>query len=412
MKIKGTQTQKNQDSKTTTDATPLLSPAPLPRHTLTQLTIGIDASRAARAHRTGTETYSLELIKALAGLASSQYHLRLYTPHPPQHTDWPDSPQVETRVIPWPRMWTHLRLAVELRQHPPDVLFVPAHVMPLSCPVPAVVTVHDLGYRHYPETHRPLDRWYLDWTTRRHTRVARHIIADSLATKQDLVDFYGANPDHIRVVYLGRDENLAAVTDPKIIAQAKAKYNIDGDYLLYLGTLHPRKNLVRLVEAFQAAMLDPGFKNLSRLKLVIAGKRGWLYNDIFERVQRLGLTERVIFPGYVDDQDKPTLLSGALAYVFPSLYEGFGLPVLEAMACGVPVLTSNCSSLPEVAGQAALLVDPHDTAEIAGGLVNLITNADLRHQLVERGYRQIQEFSWQKASAQVLQILEKVAVRG
>jgi glycosyltransferase involved in cell wall biosynthesis len=377
------------------------------------LTIGIDASRAARAHRTGTETYSLELIKALAKMASAQRRLRLYTPHPPQHTDWPDSPYVETRVIPWPRLWTHLRLAVELHRHPPDVLFVPAHVLPLYCPVPAVVTVHDLGYRHYPEAHRPFDRWYLDWTTRRHTRVARHLIADSQATKQDLIDFYGAKPDRIHVVYLGRDENLTPVADPEVIRQTKARYHIDSDYFLYLGTLHPRKNLVRLVEAFHAAVLDlAGFENLSGLsglKLVIAGKQGWLYNDIFERVQRLELTERVIFPGYVADQDKPALLSGALAYVFPSLYEGFGLPVLEAMACGAPVLTSNCSSLPEVAGEAALLVDPHHTAEIADGMIQLISNADLRRRFVERGYRQIQAFSWPKAAAQVLEILEKAA---
>jgi glycosyltransferase involved in cell wall biosynthesis len=376
------------------------------------LTIGIDASRAARAHRTGTETYSLELIKALAGLASANRRLRLYTPHSPQHTDWPDTPYVETCVIPWPRLWTHLRLAVELHQHPPDVLFVPAHVLPLSCPIPAVVTVHDLGYRHYPETHRPFDRWYLDWTTRRHSRVARYIIADSLATKQDLIDFYGTNPDQIHVVYLGCDENLTPVTDPEVIRQTKIRYDIEGEYLLYLGTLHPRKNLVRLVEAFHAAVLDlTGFQNLSGLKLVIAGKRGWLYNDIFERVQRLGLSDRVIFPGYVADQDKPALLSGALAYVFPSLYEGFGLPVLEAMACGAPVLTSNCSSLPEVAGEAAFLVDPHHTAEIADGLVQLVTNLDLRQQLIRRGYRQTQKFSWKRAAEQVLEILAKTAGR-
>ncbi len=386
------------------------------------LTIGIDASRAARAHRTGTETYSLELIKALAGLTSSQRRLRLYTPHPPQHTAWPNSPFVETRIIPWPRLWTHLRLAVELHQHPPDVLFVPAHVLPLYCPVPAVVTVHDLGYRHYPEAHRPFDRRYLDWTTRRHTRVARHIIADSLATKQDLLDFYAANPNQINVVYLGRDEKLARVTDPQLIAQTKAKYHIDGDYLLYIGTLHPRKNLVRLVEAFHQAILnltgrggstsdkDVSGLNQQSLKLVIAGKRGWLYNAIFKRVQSLGLTERVIFPGYVDDHDKPALLSGALVYVFPSLYEGFGLPVLEAMACGTPVLTSNISSLPEVAGEAALLVNPNHTEEIAGGLVQLMTNANLRQQLIERGYGQIHEFSWPRAATQVLEILGKTVV--
>jgi glycosyltransferase involved in cell wall biosynthesis len=367
--------------------------------------IGLDASRAARRHRTGTETYSLEIIKTMAGMASPERHLRLYTPHPPQHLEWPDSPYVETRVIPWPRLWTHLRLALELHRHPPDVLFVPAHVLPVYCPVPTVVTVHDLGYLHYPETHRPFDRWYLNWTTRRHSRVAGEIIADSLTTKQDLIEFYGTNPDRITIIYLGRDESLAPVTDAKIIEQAKARYNIEGDYLLYLGTLHPRKNLARLIDAFHTAIVS--LRN-DDLKLVIAGKRGWLYNEIFERVQQLDLTKRVIFPAYVTNEDKPALLSGSLAYVFPSLYEGFGLPALEAMACGTPVLTSNCSSLPEVAGEAALLVDPHQTAEIAEGLVALITDADLRGQLVEKGFQQIQGFSWQKSAAQLLEILERV----
>ncbi len=371
-----------------------------------RLIIGLDASRATRAHRTGTETYSLKLIKALAQLASPQRRLRLYTPHPPQHTDWPDSPYVETRIIPWPRLWTHLRLATELHLFPPDALFVPAHVLPLSCPVPAVVTVHDLGYLHYPDAHRRIDRWYLDWTTRRHTHVAHHLIADSQATKNDLINFYGAKPDQITVVYLGRDEMLAPVSNPQLIDATKSKYNITGNYLLYLGTLQPRKNLIRLVEAFHQAVTS--LQN-EELKLVIAGRQGWLYADIFERVQYLGLTGRVLFPGYVADTDKPALLSGALAYVFPSLYEGFGLPVLEAMACGTPVLTSNCSSLPEVAGRAALLIDPHDTAQIAAGLVQLITNPDLRRQFVERGYHQIRQFSWSKAAEQVLEILEAVA---
>jgi glycosyltransferase involved in cell wall biosynthesis len=386
--------------------------------------IGIDASRAARAKRTGTETYSLELIKALAKIATSKHRLRLYTSHPPQHNDWPTSPReaspheassrvalpyVETRVIPWPRLWTHLRLAAELQQHPPDVLFVPAHVLPIYCPMPAVVTVHDLGYIHYPAAHRPFDRWYLNWTTRRHCHVARHIMADSQATRDDLVNYYGANPERITVVYLGRDENLAPVTDPEIISRAKAQYNIDGDYLLYLGTLHPRKNLVRLIEAFHL-MRDTLPAAHRSLKLVIAGQKGWLYEDIFAKVQTLGLEQQVIFPGFIAAEDKPALLSGALAYVFPSLYEGFGLPVLEAMACGTPVLTSQVSSLPEVAGDAALLVDPHHPEVIARGLIRLITNSTLRRQLVGRGFEQIKKFSWERAAAHVLEILVSTVI--
>ncbi len=367
--------------------------------------IGIDASRAARAHRTGTETYALALINTLPNLIPESYQLRLYTPHPPQHPEWPKSSQVETRVIPWPRLWTHLRLATELHQHPPDVLFVPSHVLPLYCPVPAVVTVHDLGYYHHPEAHRNFDRWYLSWTTQRHTRVAAHILADSLATKQDLVEVYKSTPDQISVVYLGRDETLKRTEDLHIIDQTKSKYGIEGDYVLYLGTLQPRKNLVRLIEAFQQALTTTGQPDL---KLVIAGKKGWLYNDIFQQVTKLGLVNRVVFPGYVDDSDKSALLSGALLYAFPSLYEGFGLPVLEAMACGVPVLTSNISSLPEVAGEATLLVNPYDTAEISEALVQLIQSSDLRQRLVRQGFQQIENFSWQSAAKQVLDVLENV----
>lgn len=367
---------------------------------------GIDASRAARAHPTGTETYSLELIKALAKLATPQRRFKLYTPYLPQHANWPDSPYVETRVIPWPRLWTHLRLAAELQRRPPAALFVPAHVLPLHCPVPAIVTVHDLGYLHYPEAHRRFDRWYLDWTTRRHTHVAHHLIVDSEATKNDLINFYGAEPHQISVIYLGRDETLTRVNNPEKIAAAKAKYGINGNYLLYLGTLQPRKNLGRLIDAFHLAVAS---RPNEALKLVIAGRQGWLYADIFAQVQRLGLTDRVIFPGYVAEADKAALLSGALAYVFPSLYEGFGLPVLEAMACGVPVLTSRLSSLPEVAGQAALLIDPHDTTQIAAGLIQLLNNLDLRNRLIAQGYDQIQQFSWPKAAVQVLEILEEVA---
>jgi glycosyltransferase involved in cell wall biosynthesis len=364
--------------------------------------IGIDASRATKIKRTGTETYSLELIKQFAKIASAGHRVRLYTPHPPQHDDWPDSAYVETRVIPFPRLWTHLRLATELQQHPPNILFVPAHVLPIHCPIPAVVTVHDLGYRHYPASHRPFNRWYLEWTTRRHSRIADRIIADSMATKIDLIRFYQANPERITVVHLGRDPHLRRADSHQIIATVKANYQIEGDYLLYVGTLQPRKNLIRLIKAFQQLIVA---LQEHQLKLVIAGQKGWLYQEIFSYVEQSGLTGRVIFPGYIPDEDKVALISGALAYVFPSLYEGFGLPILEAMACGVPVLTSNCSSLPEVAGNAAILINPQQTSEITTGLIALLTNPDLRKQLTTRGYQQIENFSWDKTANQIWSIL-------
>jgi glycosyltransferase involved in cell wall biosynthesis len=376
--------------------------------------IGVDASRVARARRTGTEAYSLHLIRALIE-TGCDHQFRLYTPTPLS----PDleeevglivssrgqvKSRCEVRVIPFPRLWTHLRLAWEVSCHPPDVLFVPAHVMPLVCPVPAVVTVHDLGYLHYPQAHRRFDRWYLDWTTRRHARRAACVIADSQATRADLVRHYQAGPDRIVVVYPGRDRSLTRVDDGEVIGAVKRRYGIGGDYLLYLGTLQPRKNLVRLVEAF--ARLQPLAADLS---LVLAGKKGWLYDDLFARVEALGLEDRVLLTGYVADDAKAALLSGALALVYPSLYEGFGLPVLEAMSCGTPVLTSNVSSLPEVAGHAALLVDPLDVDAIAEGMSRLIADEDLRHTLVEEGYQQIQRFSWAGAAREVLEVLESVA---
>jgi glycosyltransferase involved in cell wall biosynthesis len=358
--------------------------------------IGIDASRVMRARRTGTEAYSLHLIRTLIQ-PNSTHQFRLYTPvpFPPNLVGVDDGIVSEVRVIPFPRLWTHLRLAWELSRHPPDVLFVPAHVMPVICPVPAVVTVHDLGYLAYPQAHRSFDRWYLDWTTRRHTRVAAHIIADSQATQSDLIDHYRTQPGQITVVYPGREESLARVNAAATIAAVKRQYGIRDEYLLYLGTLQPRKNLLRLVEAF------------ARLPSSTAGLQ--LYDQLFTRVESLKLGDRILFPGYVADDDKAALISGATALVYPSLYEGFGLPVLEAMACGTPVLTSNVSSLPEVAGDAALLVNPLDIDDIAAGMSRLISDANLRHALVEMGYAQVRKFSWANAAHQVLQVLESVA---
>jgi glycosyltransferase involved in cell wall biosynthesis len=372
--------------------------------------IGVDASRLIHARRTGTEAYSLHLTRALIR-AGGEHRFRLYTsvPIPPDLLNGVAQvvkSRYEVRVIPFARLWTHLRLAWEVSSHSPDVLFVPSHVMPLICPVPAVVTVHDVGYLHYPEAHRPFDRWYLDWTTRRHARLAARIIADSYATREDLVHLYQTDPGRIAVVYPGRDESLGRVENTRAIQAVKARYGIRSGYLLYLGTLQPRKNLLRLVEAF--ACLQSGTIDL---QLVLAGKKGWLYDELFARVKSLGWEDRIVFTGYVAEDDKAALLSGASALVFPSLYEGFGMPVLEAMACGTPVLTSNISSLPEVAGDAALVVDPLDVDAIAAGMSRLIGDADLRSVLVERGYAQVEKFSWGESARQVLKVLETVATQ-
>lgn len=360
--------------------------------------IGIDASRAVSARPTGTEVYSRRLIQALLML-ESPHCLRLYSRSTPQADAFPGA---QLRLIPFPRLWTHVRLSWEMTRHPPDVLFVPAHVLPLVRPRASLVTVHDLGYLYFPEAHPWRQRLYLDLSTRWNARVAAHILADSEATKSDLVARYGASPDKITVAYPGLDETLAPARGLAEIEAVQARYGIASDYFLYLGTLQPRKNLGRIIAAFAA--LKPG------PVLVLAGKRGWLYDDLFAQVRHLGLEERVLFPGYVPDEDKAALLSEALAFVFPSLYEGFGLPVLEAQACGCPVITSATSSLPEVAGNAALLVDPHDTAAIAAAMRRVAADPALRDSLIERGLANVRRFSWTVCAQSVLSIIEQFVV--
>jgi glycosyltransferase involved in cell wall biosynthesis len=370
--------------------------------------IGIDASRATVVRRTGTENYSLHLIREL--LASGGAHqYRLYFNQAPPTDLVPG--HAELRAIPFPRLWTHVRLSWEMANDQPDVLFVPSHVLPLIHPRRSVVTIHDLGYLYYPQAHTVTQNVYLRWSTRHNARAAARILADSQATRRDLVQHYGVEPDKVVVVYPGRDEALAPVTDPEPLAAVRARYHLSGSYFLYVGTLQPRKNLIRLVAAFAFLLgnmpsgVQPGVPDL---QLVLAGQKGWLYDSLMSEVYRQGLQDRVVLPGYVSEVDLPALLSGALAFVFPSLYEGFGLPVLEAMACGTPVVCSAAASLPEVAGNAAFLVDPQDTEAWATALGRILTEEGLRRELVERGFRQIQTFSWQRSARETLQVLEDV----
>jgi len=362
--------------------------------------IGIDASRAVAARPTGTEIYSQRLIQALLAL-DSPHRFRLYLRSTPPDGEFPGA---ELRVIPFPRLWTHLRLSWEMARCRPAVLFVPSHVLPLVHPRASLVTVHDLGYLYFPEAHPWRQRLYLDLSTRWNARAAAYLLADSEATRSDLVARYGTPPGKIAVAYPGHDETLAPVRDPATVEAVKARFGISGDYFLYLGTLQPRKNLARIITAFAALKSETP---KPETVLVLAGKRGWLYKDLFAQVRHMDMEGRVLFPGYISDEDKAALLSGALAFVFPSLYEGFGLPVLEAQACGCPVITSTTSSLPEVAGGAALLVDPGDTDAIAAAMRCIAANSALRETLMERGFTNVRRFSWTTCAQSVLSAIEQ-----
>jgi len=363
--------------------------------------IGIDASRAVVAQRTGTENYSLQVIRGLIA-AGPEHHWRLYLRQPAPPGFLPASCGVEHVVLGPRRLWTHLGLAREMLRRPPEVLFVPSHVVPIWHPRGTVVTVHDLGYRLFPHQHTLGSRLYLDLSTRFSSRVARRVIADSQSTARDLTREYGVPPDRIAVIYPGRDETFARADQPQQLA-VRERYQLPRPFVLYVGTIQPRKNLTRLLEAF--ARLP---ETLAGVDMVLAGKTGWLADEIYRRARELRLEGRVRFLGYVPDTDLPALLSAAECFVMPSLYEGFGLPLLEAMACGTPVLCSNAGSLPEVAGDAALQFAPGDVEELASALARLLSDANLRRELVARGYRQCARFSWQRCVREILAVLLEV----
>ncbi|NWF79961.1 MAG: glycosyltransferase family 4 protein [Chloroflexi bacterium] len=360
--------------------------------------IAIDASRISVAERTGTERYSYEVIAALARI-DRWHRYTLYTNGLPPALP-PLGPNVTLRSLPLPRLWTHARLGPALVHDRPALLFVPAHVIPLLHPAASVVTIHDLGYLAFPEAHTARRRLELELSTRWNLRAARRVIAISQATRDDLVRQYGADPARVAVVHHGVSAGFQPVADPALRAAARARHGLDAPYFLYVGTIQPRKNLVRLIEAFARAAV-PG------MLLALAGRRGWLSAPIERRAAELGLGERVRFLGYLPDTDLPALLGDATAFVFPSLYEGFGMPVLEAMACGAPVLTSSTSALPEVAGNAALLVDPHDTAAMADALGRLAADEALRAELRARGYARAALFTWERCARATLAVLEQ-----
>ncbi|MGI8854805.1 MAG: glycosyltransferase family 4 protein [Thermomicrobiales bacterium] len=365
------------------------------------LTIGIDASRTLPAQRTGTEQYSVALIRALMAM-ETPHHWRLYGPGPPPTDLLPLPPRWEWRAMPFPRLWTHLRLSWEMVRRRPDVLFVPAHVVPAIHPRATVVTVHDLGYRHFPDAHPALSRRYLDLSTRWSVRAARRVIAVSAATRDDLVAMLGAPATKIAVVHHGV-RTVACL--PESDRRATLEHlGITQPYVLFVGTVQPRKNLQRLIRAF-AQIVAAGLPH----RLVIAGRMGWLTEPIRAEVAALSLTDRIHFAGYVPDDDLPALYRGADAFAFPSLYEGFGMPVLEALSYGVPVVASNSTSLPEIVGDAGVLVDPLDEAAIGAALVRVLTDATLRARLAVAGPERAAHFTWQQCARETLAVVEGAA---
>jgi glycosyltransferase involved in cell wall biosynthesis len=264
--------------------------------------------------------------------------------------------------------------------------------------IPTILTVHDLIFRHFPQYHKPLNRWYLNLTMPLYCRRATHIIAISEQTRRDLTSAYGIPAEKITVIHEAADSRFRAQS-PQAIAAARARYQLPEQYLLFVGTVEPRKNLIRLLSAFERLQAD-GLTD----GLVIVGKRGWLYDDFFTALERSPSKAAVVFPGYVPDEDLPAIYAGAQALVMPSLYEGFGLPVLEAMACATPVACSDNSCLPEIAGDAALFFDPTSVDSIRDVIGRILDDPDLGADLRGRGLRHASQFSWERTAKETLEV--------
>ncbi len=271
--------------------------------------------------------------------------------------------------------------------------------------IPAVMTIHDLSTHRYPQHHTRLHRAYARVTLPRMAKQASLIIADSTATKLDIVRFLSVPADKVRVIHLGVDHQRFHPADTESARREVADLlKSDAPYILSVGTLEPRKNLAALLRAFAQT-------HLGNLRLVLAGGHGWGDSPMQEALRQAGILDRIQFAGYVPDELLPSLYAAAECFVYPSLYEGFGLPVLEAMACGAPVLTSNTSSLPEAAGDAAMLFDPLDSAQLARLLTEVSGNADLRSALRARGVQRAAEFTWDRTARETVEVYRSAATR-
>lgn len=268
-----------------------------------------------------------------------------------------------------------------------------------------VVTIHDMVYKAFPETVRGRTRFMLETGLKKSMRRADIIITDSEFSKSEIVKYFPKYSKKIRVVPCGVDCNrFKPCENPETIYKVKKSLKINGDYFLYVGTIEPRKNLVRLIKAYK--VFTKHVENPP--KLVLAGAKGWLCNDIYKLVKQLNLEKKVIFTKYVSYEDMPPLICGAMSFVFPSLYEGFGIPPLEAMACGVPVLTSGEASIPEVVGDCAVICDAYSVKSIAKGLYQLYKNPDLRYKLSKSGLERSKLFTWEHSAEKLYSVYKEL----
>lgn len=369
--------------------------------------VGIDYTSASR-QRAGIGRYTRSLVHALARLDKTNQYA-LYIPRDARYLE-------DTRTFPgnfrltraplneryMVALWQRARfpLPVEVLTGGLDVFYSPDFVLPPTRARKKILTVHDLSFKRVPETAVPNLKWYLEGAVPRAVSRADLILADSNATRIDLIELFDAPPERVRTLYSGCDALFRPITDQIELRRVRAAYLLEKPFILHVGTIEPRKNLERLIQAYSR------LPHRRELELVIAGGRGWMYDEIYAAPQKFGVSASVRFIGFAPDADLPALYSLAELVAYPSLYEGFGLPVLEAMACGAAIVTSNNSSIPEVAGDAAMMIDARDTEAITWAMLRVLDNPRWRATLQHKGIQQAKKFSWTKSAQQLRDAFE------
>jgi glycosyltransferase involved in cell wall biosynthesis len=366
--------------------------------------IGIDAT-ALPPQLSGAGNYIVNLTNALVRLDNANeyvlfvkpIHRALFVPNERVQIDSVDLTNRIQRVA-----WEQMVLPRLARQSDLSVLHSPHYTMPLTLGCASVVTFHDMTFFLYPAMHKLYKRFFFCSMIHLSARRASALIADSESTRQDIVKILKLDASKVTTVPLGVSPSYRPIDEKTALERIKSKYHLPDKFVLYIGMLEPRKDLPTLVRAFKT-LIEQG----SMHKLVIVGRKGWMYDDLFRSVASLDLTERVVFTGYVPEEDLPLLYNAADVFVYPSIYEGFGLPVLEALACGTPVITSNISSMPEILGEAGILVKPEEADGLADAMSRVTQDGELRKRLVRQGLERAKLFTWDRAAQATLAVYER-----
>lgn len=378
-----------------------------------RMKIGIDASRYGHETATGVEWYSYHIINGILSeaLKHEDTEVILYSRDEvviPKELEHPR--KVRRRVLPAKRFWTLFKLSREMKKNPPDILFVPSHTLPLKRPRYSVITIHDTAFKYLRKSYSRFAYWHLNWSTKYAVKHASRIIVPSEATKQDLVQFFKC-PVH-KIVVVPHGYKKPRKIDIKEVSEnlkhfgfgihESSQTETHSPYIFFIGRLESKKNLARLVESFKDFS-----DSRPDWRLVLAGKQGLGFEEIISKVRSLGLENKVIMPGYIDENEKAYLYQNCRIFAFPSLYEGFGLPVLEAFAYKKPVMTSHVSCLPEVAGDAAMYCDPFDSGDMARCLERLANDREFADGLAQKGHDRLDRFSWERSVKQTYDVLVK-----